>query len=440
MKNILKIIIGIIVIILILLVILIILLKKENNTNGEDLILSEDQGEELIQDKDKNGYEDVTDANIFYSVLDALNVYIENIKYNENVNIDDDESTHEDNKNQNLEIVYNLLDKNYINNNNINLNNIENFIYKIDENTNFIPIKMKVLYGNNINTFILSAYLTGNNLEEKYFVIRTDNKNETFSIEFINQKINEMEDLKIIEKDENIEKNNFNHFEIQMVSEDRIVMSYLEHYRDLAINYPEIVYNNYLDDQYKKERFGSLKNYTDYINGSIDELEQIGATKYLIETNDNELNYVCTDQYKNTYIFTVSSVLEYKIKLDTYTITDDEFKTKYNNSNNQSKVIMNIDKFVKMLNNRDYNSAYKLLDERFKNNTFESEEVFEQYMRNNYPLHYEVQYNSFKEQGSNIFVQQITLVDVTEESLQKPELTVMMKLQEETDFVMSFEI
>lgn len=438
MKDLKKLIFAILFIIFIIIIVmtLIIFLEKQKNNDGNN-VFNIEEGEEIKQEEDANGFIDANDFNICYSVINSLNKCVENIKYNENVNIDDENDDGE----PNLEVIYDLLDKNYINNNKIDLNNIKSYIYEMDENTTLIPIQMKVRYEEKINIYILKTYLVGNSLQEKYFIIRVDTVNQTFSIEFINEKVSDIEKIKIEESDKSIEKNDYNSFSIEMISDGIMMQKYVEHYRNLAINCPEVAYKDYLDEEYKEKRFGTLENYKKYINDNIDEIETVRATKYLVEENDNnKINYVCLDQYQNTYVFDISTAFQYKIKLDTYTLTSDKFITTYNNSDSKNKVMMNVDKFVMMLNNRDYNSAYELLDENFRNNNFGSKEEFEQYMRNNCPLHYDVKYETFEQKGNNIFTQNVILSSINDNNTDSLKLNIVMKLEEGTDYLISFNI
>ncbi len=437
MNNLKKIIFSILLIIIIIIIIMTLMIffgKKENNKDGN--LDNIEDGAEIKPEEDTNGFVDVSDFSIGCSVIDSLKKCIENIKNNENVSIDDEEVDTE----SNLEVIYDLLDKNYINNNKINLNNIKSYIYEIDENAVLIPMQMKVRYEENINTYILRAYLAGNSVQERYFIIRIDNKNQTFSIELINEEISDIEKLKVEKNDNSIEKNDYNNFDVEIVNDGRMMQQYLEHYRNLIINCPEVAYNDYLDDKYKEKRFGSIDNFKKYINDNIDEISSIGATKYLVEQNDNDITYVCLDQYNNTYSFEISTIFNYKIKLDTYTLTSEKFITTYNNSDNKDKVMMNIDKFVMMLNSRDYDSAYKLLDESFRNNNFGTEEDFEQYIKNNCPSHYDVEYESFEQKGNDIFTQKISLSSINNKNSNDVKLNIVMKLEEGTNYVISFSI
>lgn len=453
MKEIKKIIIGFIIIIIFIIILLIVLLNKQNDIDNVINNNFDEYGGEFVPEKNDNGYADVTDANIFYSVVNSVNKYIEIVQYNinsKNDNIEEDVYVDYDldyeyllnieDEQDRIQALYNLLDTQYIENNTITVNNIMNYIYYTNENTILIPMQMKVKYGTNIDTYILKAYLNyGDRLEEKLYILRVNNENQSFSIEFLKDDVNNIEDIKIEENENQIIKNDYNEYKIEILGNDKIAQKYLEHYRYLSINYPEVVYNYYLNKEYKEKRFGSLDGYKKYIENNKEELEHIQITKYLIEnTEDNNTEYVCLDQYENTYVFSEKSVMQYNVTLDTYTIESDKFRTTYEESDDQYRVKMNINKFVMMLNNRDYSAAYSLLDETFRNNNFGNIENFEEYMKNNYPLHYKVEYSLYEQKGKDIYSQEIRLLDITNKESNVLELLIIMKLKDNTDFVMSF--
>lgn len=453
MENVKNIIILFIIFIIIIILILMILLNNQNNTGELDVDENYlEEGEELILEENDNGYIDVLDANIFYSIVSSVNKYIDIMQYDINNVIEDNDIFIQYNidreylfsiksQNQKLDAIYKLLDERYKMDNKITLNSMDKFWYDIGDNTVLIPLQMKVKYGStNINTYILKAYLNSGKLEEKYFIIRIDSENQTFSIEFIADNEKDIEKIKINENYDSIEKNEYNQFNIEIIKTDKIAQNYLEHYKKLSIQYPEIVYNNYLDKDYREKRFKTVENYKKYIEDNRDELEYLQITKYIVESENNETKYICLDQYQNTYVFTTTAVMQYTIILDTYTIETNKFKNTYSSSDNQTKVMMNVDKFVKMINNRDYSAVYNVLDDNFKNSIFASKEEFEQYFRQNYPLHYEVEYFSFEEIGNKIFVQKIKFKDITGLNTDTIDFTVIMKLDDDTEFSMSFEI
>lgn len=451
MEKIKKVIILIIIIIFVIILSLLLLLKNANNKNelsNEEYV---ENSEELIPEQDDNGYIDVSDSNLFYSVLNSVNKYIDIMKYNFNTGIDEDELYkyydidqeylfNIKSETQRIEAVYSLLDEKYKDNNKISVDNIKQFIYPVNENAIIIPIKMKAKYGTNINTFILKAYLKENELEEKYFVIRTNNKNQTFSIEFLDDNDNkkDIEKLKVYENENSIEKNNYNEFKIEIIKTERIAQMHLEHYRDLSIEYPEIAYNNYLDKDYREKRFGTLENYKKYIEDNKNELEYVQITKYFVESESNETKYVCLDQYENTYTFSENATMQYSVLLDTYTLTTENFIETYKNANDTERVQLNVDKFIKMMNSHDYINIYKYLSEGFKENYFKTESEFEEYIKSIFYRYNKVTYKDITKKGSDIYIANIQIEDFLGESDEIKDFNIIIQLIDETEFVMSF--
>lgn len=451
MNSIKKLIMIFIILIIAVLGLLLFILKKnnsENNYNDNGVYVGEDEGEEILPEKDDEGFVDVEDDSIFFSVFNSVERYIYITQYNI-LDLDENQQDREGNyvdfdvtklyllniKNENdrLQALYDLLDRNYINSNNISLNNIKKYVSDIDINTELVPISMKVKYGDNVNTFILNAYLKSDKLVPKKFIVRVNNKNETFSIEFKN------DDFITEENQLDIEKNNFNSFEIKNITDEESILKYLEHFKKITLEYPQVAYENYFDEEYREKRFGSLENYKKYINDNLNELQYVQIIKYFTEsTTDNNLYYVGIDQYENTYVFTKYVSMQYKLKLDNYTIPTDNFKTEYAKASEEKKVQMNIDKFIQMINRHDYKTSYNCLADSFKSNYFNTQEKFENYIKNNLYEHNKLKFKSVEEKGNNIYACTIQLTDLTEEKSEIKEITIIMKLNDNLDFEMSF--
>ena len=60
-------------------------------------------------------------------------------------------------------------------------------------------------------------------------------------------------------------------------------------------------------------------------------------------------------------------------------------------------------------------------------------------MRENFPLHYKLQVGNFEETNQT-YTQYIVLTDITEESDEQIENTIIMQLKDDYDFVMSFSV
>ena len=99
---------------------------------------------------------------------------------------------------------------------------------------------------------------------------------------------------------------------------------------------------------------------------------------------------------------------------------------------------MNIDKFIKMINCQDYRTSYNCLSDNFKNNYFSTEDEFKKEVESKFFTYNEINFKQFKKLGSNTFTYDIQLSDLSEESEETKEITIIMRLNENFDFEMSF--
>ena len=128
--------------------------------------------------------------------------------------------------------------------------------------------------------------------------------------------------------------------------------------------------------------------------------------------------------------------MNYKVILDIYTLADKEFEEEYNKATTSQRVAMNIDKFMGILNAKDYNKAYNLLDETFRSKNFNNVESFKKYVKENFFEYNNIQYKSMKTEGY-IYIYSVQLTNKMKQTENK-NMTIIMQLKEGTDFVMSF--
>ncbi len=246
------------------------------------------------------------------------------------------------------------------------------------------------------------------------------------------------ENTKIEEKESSIiAKNDFNIFSIKGVREEDLLNQFLQAYLYEALNHVEEAFS-LLNEEYRNAKFGNVSEYAEYVNNKREEMRNAELKKYASNDREEYKEYICVDQYNNYYIFYVKENMEYSVILDTYTIDLPEFLEKYNKAEDEQKVGYNIEKFVSAINEEDYKYAYNVLDESFKQKNMPTQADFEKFVKDNFYANNTVEHNDVEKQG-NLFVYTITLKNANNESEQK-ELTVIMKLEEETDFVMSFSI
>ena len=388
----------------------------------------------------------VTYGNIYYTVSSLIKNYMKYIDQG------------------NIQAVYNILDEEYIKENNIN---IEDVLFKIDRYSNIEKYKVEDMYELSGSRYTI-YYVKGNLNNKKVFItVNTDFTNKTFSINPIKQEEYEKLINTIVEgmtgSEKQIDLNEYNKINYKNISTEQMSENLLQDYVINALYYPEKAYNS-LDEDYREKRFGSLgefkkyvednqktlkkidksniksylefdkeEDYTNYLEG----LDRIQLNKYATQDTENGTQFICVDDCDNYYIFDTTAVMKYTLKLDTYTIESDKFKTAYDSGSDQKKVQLNIDKFIKMINNKDYNHAYEVLDDQFKNNYFKTEDDFEKYVKNNFFEYNSVSYDKFSQEGE-IYIYKITLSDKTLVKDNKKSINIIMQLKEGTDFVMSF--
>lgn len=438
--------IKIIVIILILIIILIVVLLK--NLNKIQELNSEyeaEEGLELVRDE---SIKDVQSPTMFYTVKDIL------IKYLGYVHVDYTKEEVDEryptlaskyditNEQEKLNEIMKLLDVKYIKENNITIDNIKNY-FTIDNDEVLLSdiIEMKVLEEQQFQFYIINVDVTteSSNKYNEYYVITLDEYNSTWMIRPIKD-CNNIDEIEIDKEVQDINDNNINNYSYNRVTDEDMSQRYFTKYKQLILNNTEKAYEK-LDENYREKRFNNYEEFKKFVNTNREELEKISIEEYLVEEYEDYKQYVCKDSFENIYIFKATSVVDYTVELDTYTIVTDKFKETYNESDEQKKVMMNIDKWIQMLNNRDYTTAFNMLDETFRNNNFNGDvNNFETFIRDKYPSHYKVEYNSFSKLAGETYSQKIILSEIGAVNSENKEITIFMKLKENIEFSMSFTI
>lgn len=432
----LKLIICLIIVIIIILVIAIVLIKNEVKEEEESMVTP---GIEIEDIKDETNEIERVEYNYINVAMSTYmqNLNLENSRYygrnenNEYVSIVEEE--------QKKEYILDLLSENYISENNITTQNIDQYIETVDEQLIFVPTQLKRLVNENVKTYVVSGIiedLSYQLIDERVFIVNLDFTSRTFSIEPTNRNYDDINSMQ--REITSIEENDSNQYNNTSITIENVVKEYMNNYKRVVLAKPDLIYEK-LNEEYREKRFGNLEEFEKYINNNRDTIISLQAQQYLSNSYQDYTEYVCKDEYSNFYIFREYEILNYEILLDTYTIISDSFKETYDSSNEQYKVAMNIDKWVQMLNTRDYTHAYQVLDETFRNNNWESEETFEQYMRENFPLYYDVEYTTYSNEGST-YVQQINLTDITGKTDETISLNVIMQLKDNYEFVMSFSV
>ena len=101
---------------------------------------------------------------------------------------------------------------------------------------------------------------------------------------------------------------------------------------------------------------------------------------------------------------------------------------------------MNIDKFIQMVNRHDYKTSYNCIADGFKNNYFDTQDKFENYIKNAFFEYNNFEFENIEQKGNNLYTCTVTLTDLTGNSKDTKKITIIMQLNDNYDFKMSFSV
>lgn len=426
MKKFIKFAIITLIIIIILLICIIGLFKKK-----EEKSMNEGEGKSnYITIDNPCVIKGVDDRNMFFVVKNIVKTYLTSIGRQEKSKL------------------ISFISTNYIKEENINVDNVLDKIKEEDieytDNYEFIINKIYFAEENDlINTYFIEMFYYNLNTNKKYetkLMVQLDPVNMTFQIIPYNyMKEKEYDKLNIGDSYnatvKEIANKKDNNYKLVPIPKNTMADRYFSTYVEYLKNDKEASYN-LLDKEYREKRFGNINKYLEYIKKA--DLENIVISKSQVYDYDEYTKYVCIDTEGRYYIFNENSVMDYSIILDTYTLDLPEFLEKYNSTNEQGKVLLNIQKFMDAINSYDYSYAYNCLSNGFKTNYFKTEQQFEEYIKTNFYKKNNVSYESLEEQsGLYKYKLKITNKENESESITK---TFIVKLNDGTDFEMSFNV
>ncbi len=431
-----KIKVAIVVLILITICISMILIKRiieekeqeEYNINHDKIL---EQVSE-VEDKEDDKLVNLSFKSDYFTIKNNIDEYIKCVNF---ININSSD--------ENINRIYEKLDDEYIKLYNITKNNVQDFYSNYGTNNEFFIDKVLVKDINQmVNIYIIYGRLidkTNYTSKDYGFIMQSDIANNSYSLilyDYMKEKklinLNEGDTIAFQAKD-SIEAKQYNTFSNELHTDEELVKEY---FNKLAndIKYDRNHLYEMLNQDYKQKKFESIDKFSNYINKLSE--KELDLSEYTID-EENGL-YICKDTSERYYVFSINSILEYTVMLDTYTVNLPEFIDKYNSTTDQGRVILNIDKFFKSVNDDSYYYAYNCLSDGFKNNYFKTLEDFEKYMNNNLFNNNKIEYEDFEEEAG-LYKYTIEIINLDDEN-QKIEKTIIMKLNEGTDFEMSFNV
>lgn len=313
----------------------------------------------------------------------------------------------------------------------------EKTINVFDEKQKITIVDMVKLINGNVDTYGVYVITSNSNYEstnEYYFIVNLDKKNETFSLEELNSKYNNLNEIETT-KIEEIKKNDYNRYEKQEVNDKTKSILIFDTLKKLILAKPQLVFFNYFDKEYREQRFETYNTFKDYVENNREYLKNITLKGYKI--SDDGKNITLRDNRGNDYIVNIESTTQFKYKIDDGIVLSDEQKEEYSKLKEKEKVKFNIKRWISMLNYKEYKLAYNFLDETFKEENYSTLEKFQTAMEEKYPNKYDKVSINLKEEG-NVYIAEIQM-SVDEEEFTDKYMTIFIKLGKDTDFTLSFD-
>lgn len=438
MKYIKYIIVALLIIIILIISIILGMSKKQKNVDTED---SYDNGADVVNIN--TDIKKVDNVSLYYTVKNCLDSFykainMEIVEGNEDDYVEGGEISYStlmgvNNIEEKNKIIFDKLNNSFIKDNEITQNNAYQKLVSI-VGSNYTIDDMYIIDGENIKNFYV--YAENQNNDKLLYNVILDVDNMTYSIKLL-----QYADYTRLSKDDDvgIEKNSNNVFEYSKTTDEQMSKNYFYDFKNLIVNNSQYAYDKF-DDEYSKKRFGSIFEFQEYINNNKNELYNLTIKKYSVNITNEYTEYICQDQYGRNYIFKVTNVMDYTVQLDTYTIPTEKFKTEYDKAESEKKVQMNIDKFIQMVNRHDYKTSYNCIADGFKNNYFDTQDKFENYIKNAFFEYNNFEFENIEQKGNNLYTCTVTLTDLTGNSKDTKKITIIMQLNDNYDFKMSFSV
>lgn len=436
------------IILLSLLLVVILLFLVIYKNKGERVDVSED----TYIHETTNELKKVQIRNNYYIVKNIVNkFYLEhigvcNIEGDYKIIEEETEDFIDEQKKLSLEKMYSMLDKEYINENEITMEDILNKLGEIGSSEinitdmyvseQSLDVSIYFVYGRLRNT-------KTSEISDFSMMVKVDSSNKTFSIflqDYVQKYYNTIKEGDALQINVNgtIEPNEYNTYEYKHISDEEYVQDLFNQFKKEILFDRELVYNR-LDEEYRTKKFDSLEDFVQYCKKNVRQNVVMSFSQYKKEKEDGYTRYVCLDQNGEVYIFNENAVMDYTLILDTYTVDLPEFIEEYYGIEPTNKVALNIQKIFDAMNDKDYKYVYGKLADGFKQNYFETLESFEEYIGENFYEKNEVEYLFYQKESEEYYSYTIK-VSNEEDADEYKTLKIIMKLKETTQFEFSFNV
>jgi len=452
MKKI-KYIIAITIIIIIGLIVglLIILNNKSENPNVSSMSYTPNIQKVVIEVKSRNKYYTIKKLvnNYFYS-LTQFNKTTNDIvvrRPKEQFGTDDynaiqsilQEYVNKDNEAL-INKIYNCLDKDFINKNNITMDNLQEKLGTYSDFTLIIDKMYTVDIDADFTTyFVYGKVIEKNNYKRTDFsiMITIDEANRKYEIYPYGHdyEVKLGEELKINKKEINNSK--YNTVSAVIVDDETYCQDLYEDYRNRLLYDVDGLYE-ILDTEYRKMKFGNIESFRSYVQNNKTKLVNENLKGYNIEEGEDYTQYICVSKDGNYYFFNETAPMQYTLILDSYTVDMNKFTSIYDSTTIQGKVVLNLNKIMTALNTKDYEYVYNRLADSFKKANFPTQKSFEDYAKVTFFDKNEFEYVKFNNESDIYYTYEIKITDESKKDNKSINKTFIMQINEDKDFVISF--
>lgn len=262
----------------------------------------------------------VDNVNEYYDVQTCVKKFYElykDVYYGENFY---ENLTNEEFKQRSLEILYNMLDKEYIEKYSVTKDNISekvgevlnatlqiNDIYRIKKNDD---IAMYIVYSEQVDN-------VNNKIEDLNLMVKIDNSRNTFGIlldnyivdqGFNNIKENQKYNIEL----SNILANSTNKFTAADIDQVTYVENMFEDYR-YSMMYNRNRAYSLVNEETKNNKFNTFDSYNEYIKNNIKSIVIMEIKTYKVNEQEKYTDYEYVDTYGNQYTFRVTSPMKYTV-------------------------------------------------------------------------------------------------------------------------------
>lgn len=253
--------------------------------------------------RDINELTKVTDYSTYFMVVNTINSFYEQVGT------------------ENKDVIYNLLDRNYINKNNVTKTNIDSYVFNYGTDISIIADE---LTSYNIDENV--AYYVHGKLEQNKYLESTKIVNDDFSMLMLVDINNLTYSLYPTTKEEyknvlstipsiDVPKNVNNQYQgITKITDEEMCVIYLT---DFLNKLGENIDNTYdeLISADTKEKLNTVEEYRNYVNPQLNDRTTV-VDKCAIIDNDADKKIIVYDKNNNYYEFLEVGIMKYYVNLE----------------------------------------------------------------------------------------------------------------------------